>query len=79
MATLSYSANQQWVRMSWAGTSNASAVFLNGQSFGLDLYATQADILSAGSESDFYLTSPTALGYNCFMYGTDCDYGSIGN
>ena len=73
-ATLSYSANNQWVSMQWAGTNNASAVYLNGNdNFGLDLYATQAEILVAGQESEFYLTGPTAQGYNCFMYG-DCNY-----
>ena len=73
-ATVTYSANNQWVSMQWAGTNNASAVYLNGNdNFGLDLYATQAEILVAGQESEFYLTGPTAQGYNCFMYG-DCNY-----
>ena len=73
-ATLTYNANQQWVSMQWAGTNNASAVYLNGNdNFGLDLYATQAEILVAGQESEFYLTGPTSQGYNCFMYG-DCNY-----
>ena len=79
LATLSYSADRQWVSMQWSGTNNATAVYLNGQNFGLDLYVTETDILSAGSESEFYLTGPTAQGYNCFMYGTDCSYESIGN
>ena len=49
------------------GTNNATAVFLNGNdNFGLDVYATQAEILVAGQESEFYLTGPTAQGYNCF-------------
>lgn len=73
-ATLTYNANQQWVSMQWAGTNNATAVFLNGNdNFGLDLYVSQADVLVAGQESEFYLTGPTAQGYDCFMYG-DCDY-----
>ena len=73
-ATLSYNANQQWVSMQWAGTNNATAVFLNGNdNFGLDIYVSDADILVAGQESEFYLTGPTAQGYNCFMYG-DCNY-----
>lgn len=71
-ATLSYNANQQWVSMQWASTNNATAVYLNGQNFGLDLYASEAEVLALGSESEFYLTSPTAQSYNCFMYGTDC-------
>ena len=72
-ATLTYSANNQWVKMQWSGTTNASAVYLNGQSFGLDMYVSEADILIAGQESEFYLTGPTAQGYDCFMYG-DCNY-----
>ena len=72
-ATLSYNANQQWVSMQWAGTNNATAVLLDGSNFGLDLYVTEADILVSGQESEFYLTGPTAQGYDCFMYG-DCNY-----
>ena len=72
-ATLSYNANQQWVSMQWAGTNNATAVLLNGSNFGLDMYVSEADILVAGQESEYYMTGPTAQGYDCFMYG-DCDY-----
>ena len=72
-ATLSYNANQQWVSMQWAGTNNATAVLLNGSNFGLDMYVSEADILVAGQESEYYMTGPTAQGYSCFMYG-DCDY-----
>ena len=71
-ATLTYSSANQWVSMSWANTNNATAVYLNGQSFGLDLYVSETDILLAGSESEFYLTSPVGAGYSCFMYGEDC-------
>lgn len=73
-ATLTYNASYQWVQMSWSGTNNATAVYLNGQSsFGLDLYKSEAEVLLAGSESEFYLTSPIGQGYNCFMYGEDCE------
>ena len=72
-ATVTYSANNQWVSVQWSGTNNATAVFLNGNdNFGLDVYATQAEILVAGQESEFYLTGPTAQGYKCFMYG-ECE------
>jgi hypothetical protein len=30
-------------------------------------------VLLAGSESEYYLTSPVVLGYNCFMYEEDCE------
>lgn len=72
-ATLSYSANQQWVSMQWASTNNATAVLLNGNDgFGIDLYVSEADVLAIGSDSDYYLTGPTANGFNCFMY-EDCE------
>jgi hypothetical protein len=73
-ATLNYSANNQWVSMSWAGTNNATAVYLNGQNYGLDLYVTEADVLAIGSDSEYYLTGPTAQGFNCFMSQGDCEY-----
>lgn len=73
LATVSYNANQQWVKMQWAGTNNATAVYLNGQNYGLDLYLSEADILVAGAESEYYLTGPTALGYKCFMTFEDCE------
>jgi hypothetical protein len=72
LATVAYNANQQWVAMSWAGTNNATAVYLNGQNFGLDLYLSETDILTAGNESEFYNTSPMAVGYNCFFNYEDC-------
>lgn len=72
-ATVSYSAGNQWVQMSWANTNNASAVYLNGQSYGLDMYFSEADILTAGSDSEFYLGSPMAMqNHACYMYG-ECE------
>lgn len=67
-----YDANSQWLAMGYNTTRNLTAVHLNGQNFGLDLYTSEADILQLGSESEFYLTGPTAKGYRCFMYG-ECD------
>lgn len=67
-----YNANNQWLAMGYNTTRNLTAVYLNGQNFGLDLYQSEADILQLGSESEFYLTGPTAKGYRCFMYG-ECD------
>lgn len=66
-----YNANQQWVAMGYNTTRNLTAVYLNGQNFGLDLYVSEADILAAGSESEFFKTSP--VNYNCFMNEVDCD------
>ena len=71
--TIFYDANAQWVSMGYNTTRNLTAVFLNGNDgIGLDLYVTETDILAAGSESEFFQTSPTHLGYSCFMYGTEC-------
>ena len=68
-----YDANAQWVSMGYPTTRNLTAVFLNGNDdMGLNLYVTETDILAAGSESEFFQTSPTHLGYSCFMYGTEC-------
>ena len=71
--TIFYDANAQWVSMGYNTTRNLTAVFLNGNDdMGLNLYVTETDILAAGSESEFFQTSPTHLGYSCFMYGTEC-------
>lgn len=75
-ATLTYDANKQWVKMSWAGTTNASAVYLNGvnSSLGIaNLYLSEEEVLLAGSQSELYLSGPTNLGYKCFMTQTDCE------
>ena len=72
-ANLNYSTANQWVIMSWADTNNATAVYLNGSdNFGLDLYVSEAEVLIAGSESEFFQTSPLGQGYSCFMYGEEC-------
>jgi hypothetical protein len=71
--TIFYDANQQWVTMGYTTTRNLTAVYLNGTNFGLDLYATEAEILAAGAESDFFKTSPVAQGYECFMNQMECD------
>ena len=72
--TIFYDATMQWVSMGYNTTRNLSAVYLNGQDdIGLDLYVSEADVLLAGSESEYYLTSPVVLGYNCFMYEEDCE------
>ena len=71
-ATVTYSAANQWVSMKWANTNNATAVYVNGNNYGLDLYKNEADILLAGSESEYYENSVIAKGYQCYMYG-DCE------
>jgi uncharacterized phage infection (PIP) family protein YhgE len=69
-----YDANEQWVAMGYNTTRNLTAVYLNGNdNMGLDLYITEADILAAGSESEFFQTSPVAQGYKCFMYNEGCN------
>jgi len=73
---LSYSASNQAVELAWASSETVSSIYLNGQGdYGLDIYASETDILNTGYESLFYNTGPTALGFNCFMYQIDCDEG----
>ena len=68
-----YDANAQWVSMGYPVTRNLTVVLLSGNTdMGLDLYVTETDVLAAGSESEFFQTGPTHLGYSCFMYGTEC-------
>jgi len=67
-----YDANAQWVAMGYNTTRNLTAVYLNGQNYGLDLYVTEAEVLALGSESEYYLTGPTAQSYDCFMNETNC-------
>jgi hypothetical protein len=71
-ATVTYSSANQWVSMKWASTNNASAVYVNGNNYGIDLFKTEAEILLAGSESEYYENSVVAKGYQCYMYG-DCE------
>ena len=73
---LTYSSANQAVELAWASSDTVSSIYLNGQgNYGLDIYATEATILNTGYESMFYNSGPTALGFNCFMYQTDCDEG----
>ena len=71
--SIMYDANQQWVTMGYNTTRNLTAVYLSGNTdMGLDLYLTEVEVLAAGSDSEFYLTGPTAQGYKCFMTG-ECE------
>jgi len=72
-SSLQYDAAQQWVYMGYDTTNSASAVFLNGQdAFGINLYATEADILTIGAQSEYYLNGPTSDSYRCFMTEENC-------
>ena len=74
--TLTYSSTNQAVELAWASSETVSSIYLDGQGdYGLDIYATETEILNTGYESLFYNTGPTALGFNCFMYQIDCDEG----
>jgi hypothetical protein len=69
-----YNANSQWVAMGYNTTRNLTAIYLNGtDGIGLDLYLTDAEILLAGAETDYYLTGPTANSYDCFVGQGDCE------
>lgn len=76
-SNLAYSSGSQAVTLTWQTNTRMpeqSSVFLNGTGqFGLDMYFSGSDILLAGKESELYLTGPTNLGYQCFVYGNECD------
>ena len=73
-ANIFYDANAQWLAMGTPMQRNLTVLALSGENtYGFDLYATEADILVIGSESEFYLTGPTAVGYKCFMTQEDCE------
>jgi len=56
-STLIYDRDQKWVHISWM-SGNATAVFIDGSNFGLDLYVSEEDVFFAGENSEFYFTSP---------------------
>ena len=72
-ATISFDSNQQYVRVAWANQ-NATAVFVNGNNFGIDAYVTEADVLAYGQQTEFYGGSPTKVGYDCFVQQINCEY-----
>ena len=72
-ATVSFDSNQQYVRVAWANQ-NATAVFVNGNNFGIDAYVTEADVLAYGQQTEFYGGSPTKVGYDCFVQQINCEY-----
>ena len=74
--TLTYSASNQAVSIAWTSNSTVTDVYVNGtDQFNINLYVSNADILTAGAETQFFLTSPLALGYQCFVYGLECEEG----
>jgi hypothetical protein len=70
---LSYSASSQKVSIAWEGSNNATAVYVNGDDFGMDFYKSTEEIYAAGAESELYLTGPTHTGYKCFTAHEDCE------
>ena len=72
--TLSYSASTQAVSLAWTSGNPATSIYVNGSdAFNINLYASQADILTSGATSELYLTGPTYLGYECFMTQLNCE------
>jgi hypothetical protein len=72
--TLTYSASTQAVSLAWTSGNPATSVYVNGSdAFNINLYVSHQDILTAGSTSEFYLTGPTYLGYECFMSQLNCE------
>lgn len=76
-SNLAYSSGSQAVTLTWQTNTRMleqSSVFLNGtDQFGIDMYFSGSDVLLAGKESEFYTTGPTHLGYQCFVYGNECE------
>lgn len=76
-SSLAYSSGSQAVTLTWQTNTRMleqTSVFLNGtDQFGLDMYFSGSDVLLAGKESELYITGPTHLGYQCFVYGIECD------
>ncbi len=69
-----YDANAQWLAMGTPMQRNLNIIGLSGENtYGFDLYASEADILVIGADSEFYLTGPTVVGYKCFMTQEDCE------
>lgn len=69
-----YDANAQWLAMGTPMQRNLNIISLSGENtYGFDLYVSEADILVIGADSEFYLTGPTAVGYKCFMTQEDCE------
>jgi hypothetical protein len=69
-----YDANAQWLAMGTPMQRNLNIIGLSGENtYGFDLYVSEADVLAIGSASEFYLTGPTAVGYKCFMTQEDCE------
>lgn len=76
-SSIAYSSGSQAVTLTWQTNTRMleqTSVFLNGtDQFGLDMYFSGSDVLLAGKESELYITGPTHLGYQCFVYGNECD------
>lgn len=76
-STIAYSSSNQAVTLTWKTNTRMleqSSVYLNGSDqFGLDMYFTGSEVLLAGKESELYVTGPTHLGYQCFVYGNECE------
>ena len=71
--TLAFDRQSGMVSVMWANVNWGTAVFLNGQDgIGIDIYMTDAEVLSQGSASSFYLTGPTATSYDCFFGTENC-------
>ncbi|MDB4559233.1 hypothetical protein N9000_01045 [bacterium] len=72
-ANITFDANQQYVKVSWSNQ-NATAVYVNGNNFGIDAYVTEADVLAYGQQTEFYGGSPTKMGYDCFVQQINCEH-----
>ena len=76
-SNLSYSSSNKAVTLQWKTSTRKleeTSVYLNGtDQFKLNLYLSSSEVLTAGKQSKLYLDGPTNLGYQCFVYGKECD------
>lgn len=72
-SNVSFDVNQQYVVVAW-NSQNATAVYVNGNNFGINAYVTEADVLAYGQQTEFYGGSPTQVGYDCFVQQVNCEY-----
>jgi len=61
------------VLLEWFDQGLGYGVFVNGQdAFAIDVFLSDSDVLSVGSNSSYYLTGPTAQSSDCYFGTEEC-------
>tara|TARA_R110000787_G_scaffold96186_5_gene199401 strand:+ start:1454 stop:2218 length:765 start_codon:yes stop_codon:yes gene_type:complete len=71
-ASIAYNSQDQYAQVAWV-SGGATDLYVNGSQFNTNMYVDEANILAYGAQTEFYYTSPTASGYECFMNQTNCE------